>query len=71
MARDRLPRGATERQERADLHGHGNARKLVRPLTSRELEQLLWRNVPHPGDQRRRAGIEELRRALNGEVTHG
>jgi hypothetical protein len=70
----------TERQERADLHGHGKTRKLVRPLTPRELAELRWRSVPHPGDRRRRAGIEELRRALNErfggaykceEVSHG
>jgi hypothetical protein len=54
----------TGRQERADLHGHGKDRKAVRRLTSRELADLRWRNVPHPGDGRR-AGIEELRRALN------
>jgi hypothetical protein len=64
------------KQERADLHGHGKDRKLVRRLTPRELAELRFRSVPDPGDRRRRAGIEELRRTLNAytraEVpTHG
>ena len=56
---------ANRRQERADLHGHGKARKLVRRLTPREVAELRSRSVPHPGDGRRRDGIEEFRRALN------
>jgi hypothetical protein len=62
------------RKERADLHGHGKRRKLVRPLTDREVAEIRCRNVPAPGDRRRRAGIEEFRRALNAhtraEVAH-
>ncbi len=70
----------TERQERADLHGRGNARKPARRLTPREVAELRCRNVPHPADRRRLAGIEEFRRALNDrfggtykceEVAHG
>jgi hypothetical protein len=55
----------TKRQERADLHGRGKDRNLVRPLTAREVADLRARSMPQPGDDRRRAGIEEFRRALN------
>jgi hypothetical protein len=64
----------TGRQQRADLHGHGKDRKLVRRLTPREVAEIRCRNVPDRGDRRRRAGIEEFRRALNAytraEVAH-
>jgi hypothetical protein len=56
---------ANKRQERADLHGHGSARKLVRPLTPREVAEFRYRGVPDPCARRRRAGIEDFRRALN------
>jgi hypothetical protein len=53
------------KQQRADLHGHGKARKLVRRLTPREVAEIRCPNVAYPGDRRRRAGIEELRRSLD------
>ena len=68
------------KQQRADPHGRGNARYAARPLTPRELAEFRSRDTPHSGDGRRRAGIEELRRALNerygaayerAEVAHG
>jgi hypothetical protein len=70
---------ANAKQQRAALHGRGNARMQARPLTPREMAELRCRSVPRPGDGRRRAGIEELRRALNDrfgaykceEVAHG
>jgi hypothetical protein len=55
----------TERRERADLHGRGSGRNAARPLTAREVAELRAWDVLHPGDRRRLAGIEELRRALN------
>jgi hypothetical protein len=57
---------ANAKQQRADLHGHGTARKPVRRLTPREVAEIRHRNVPRPDDCRRRAGIEEFRRALSG-----
>lgn len=63
---------------RADLHGRGSDRNAARRLTLREVVEFSCRNVLHPGDRRRLAGIEEFRRALNdrfgatGEATaHG
>lgn len=67
----------TQKQERADLHGRGNVRMSARRLTPREVTELHRLHVPHPGDRRRLAGIEELRRALDNrcgapeEVRHG